>query len=160
MRLNLRQLILVSGISVALGAAGAGAVARLSDETRKNLDAAMHGEAFAAAKYMLYSEHARANGHKDLAAYFEKAASVERTDHFAKEAKLYGLVGSDEANLREAIKGESYESKMMYPQFAEQAKAAGDSEAVSLFREIAQDEAQHRDRFQSFLSKLSKEKPQ
>ncbi len=155
MSVNARHLLLVSGLSVALGAAGAGAVGQLSAQTKSNLDTAMHGEAFAAAKYMLYAERARASGHKDLATYFEKAARVERTDHFAKEAKLFGLAGSNEANLREAIKGESYESQTMYQQFAQQAEAAGDQQAAALFREIAKDEAQHQENFQAFLTKLS-----
>jgi rubrerythrin len=45
----------------------------------------------------------------------------------------------------------------MYPQFAEQAKAAGDKEAADRFAEIAQDETKHRDSFKAALAKLEKE---
>jgi len=38
----------------------------LDQETLDNLSTAMHGEAFAHVKYLLYAEHARKNGHKEL----------------------------------------------------------------------------------------------
>lgn len=143
MNASVRRLVIASGLSLALGAGTATAANGLSSQTRTNRDAAMHGEAFAAAKYMLYADKARGSGHKALAAYFEEAAKTERTDHFAKEERLFGLVGSNEANLRDAINGEHCETTM-YPKFAAQAEAAGDAQAASLFREIAKDEAQHR----------------
>jgi hypothetical protein len=39
----------------------------LSQKTQENLSTAMHGEAFAFAKYMLYAKHAEQNGNKDNA---------------------------------------------------------------------------------------------
>lgn len=128
-----------------------------SVQTHQNLSTAMHGEAFAFAKYTLYAEHARQSGHSELAALFEETANTERLEHFAEEAQLAGLVGSDEANLRDAIKGESYEVDTMYKEFAEQASAAGDQAALDRFSEIRKDETKHRDAYQSALDKLTKE---
>ena len=105
----------------------------------------MHGEAFAYVKYLLYAEHARKSGNKELADLFEKTANTERFEHFAEEAQLAGLVGSDAENLRDAIKGESYEIDIMYLEFAGQAKAAGDTAAAARFEEIRHDEIGHRD---------------
>lgn len=123
-------------------------------QTAENLSSAMHGEAFAFAKYMLYAEHARRNGHQELADLFARNAHTERFEHFAEEAKLAGLTGSDEDNLRDAIKGETWEFEHMYPDFATAAKEAGDAAAESRFLEIRTDEGRHRDMFQAALEKL------
>lgn len=68
----------------------------LKPQAVDNLSTTMNGEAFAYAKYLLYVEHARKNGNKELAELFEKAANTGRS-------------GSDADNLKDAIKGESYE---------------------------------------------------
>ena len=123
-------------------------------KTAENLSSAMHGEAFAFAKYMLYAEHARKSGNDPLADLFAQSAHTERFEHFAEEARLSGLVGSDEDNLRDSIKGETWEFDHMYPDFASKAKQAGDIAAQSRFLEIRADERRHRDAFQAALDKL------
>jgi len=128
----------------------------MNEQTMKNLSTAMHGEAFAYAKYLLYAEHARQNGNTKLADLFERTAKTERFEHFSEEEKLAGLVGSDSDNLKDAIKGESYETETMYREFAEQAKQAGDLKAANRFEEIRMDEAKHRDAFNAALSDLKK----
>lgn len=128
--------------------------AKINPQTAENLSSAMHGEAFAFAKYMLYAEHARKSGNQELADLFTQNAHTERFEHFAEEAKLAGLVGSDEQNLRDAIKGETWEFDHMYPDFAAKAREAGDAAAASRFLEIRNDEGKHRDAFQSALDKL------
>jgi len=110
----------------------------MNEQTRNNLLSAMQGEAFAFAKYMLFAEHARNAGHADLASLFETTA-----EHFAEEAQLAGLVGSDVENLRQAISGEAYEVDTMYREFAAQAEAAGESAAAARFQEIRADETGH-----------------
>jgi rubrerythrin len=126
-----------------------------SQETAENLASAMHGEAFAYAKYMLYAERARENGNHDLAQLFETSAKTERLEHFAEEARLAGLVGSDSDNLKDAIKGESYEVETMYRQFGEKASASGDKTAAERFEEIRHDEMKHRDAFKAALEKIA-----
>jgi rubrerythrin len=126
----------------------------LDQKTIDNLSTAMHGEAFAYVKYLLYAEHARKNGNKELAELFEKTAKVERFEHFAEEAELAGLVGSDADNLKDAIKGESYEVEMMYLEFAQMAKIAGNIAAAERFEEIRNDEMGHRDAFKIALAQL------
>ena len=126
----------------------------LDQKTLDNLSTAMHGEAFAYVKYLLYAEHARKSGNKELAELFEKTAKVERFEHFAEEAELAGLVGSDAANLKDAIKGESYEIDIMYLEFAQTAQVAKDIVAAGHFEEIRHDEMDHRDAFEIALAKL------
>jgi rubrerythrin len=126
----------------------------LDQKTLDNLSTAMHGEAFAYVKYLLYAEHARKSGNKELADLFEKTANTERFEHFAEEAQLAGFVGSDADNLKDAIEGESYEVDAMYPEFAQKAKVAGDTAAAARFEEVRHDEIAHRDAFKMALAKL------
>lgn len=130
----------------------------MNEQTRKNLLTAMHGEAFAYAKYMLFAQHARQQGQTELANLFERTAQVEHLEHFAEEAALAGLVGSDADNLRDAIQGESYEVDTMYREFAEQAEAAGEQAAADRFREIRADEMKHRDAYEAALHALNRKK--
>jgi len=124
--------------------------------TIDNLSTAMHGEAFAYAKYMLYAKRARQSGNKELAQLLEKTANEELLEHFAEEAELAGLIGGDADNLKDAIQGESYEVETMYRDFAEQASATGDKAAADRFEEIRHDEMKHRDAFKEALGKLVK----
>ena len=126
----------------------------VKSETRDHLMTAMRGEAFAAAKYQLFADHARMSGNDELADLFERTAKIERFEHLAEEAELAQVVGNDSANLEDAIAGESYEIDTMYREFAEQARAAGDQSAASLFEEIRRDEMTHRDAFTALLEKL------
>lgn len=148
-------LAIVAALFFAIGRTTADTRSKMSLKTQENLQTAMHGEAFAYAKYMLYAQHARALHHLELARLFEDAAQTERFQHFAEEAELLGLVGSDADNLKDAIKGESYEVDTMYFEFANQAKTAGDAAAADRFEEIRHDEMGHRDAFKAALQKLS-----
>jgi rubrerythrin len=129
---------------------------RLNEQTLKNLSTAMHGEAFAHAKYLLFAEHARKSGDTELAKLLEETAKTERFEHFAEEAELAGLVRSDMDNLKDAIRGESYETEIMYRNFAKQAEQVGDHAAAQRFEEIRQDELRHRAAFNATLANLEK----
>jgi len=89
-----------------------------------------------------------------LADLFEETAKVERLEHLAEEAELAGIVGSDAQNLKDSIKGESYEVETMYKDFAEQARKVGDLAAAERFEEVRRDEIKHRDAFKAELLKI------
>lgn len=127
----------------------------MNTQTKENLVTALHGEAFAYLKYVGFAKQARENGRPELAGLYEKIANVERLEHFAEEAALLGLFGTDTDNLQAAISGESYEVTTMYPQFAEQASAVGDKAAADLFTEIGSDEKGHLEAFGSALISLN-----
>lgn len=127
----------------------------MNKKTRDNLSTAMHGEAFAYAKYMLYAERARETGNAELSQLFEKTAKEELLEHFAEQAALAGLVGTDADNLKDAVSGESYEVETMYRDFAQEAAASGDKAAADRFEEIRHDEVKHRDAFNAALAKLT-----
>ena len=147
----------LSGLAVAAVAAGGFAYAAdtLQPSTRQDLMQAMQGEAFATLKYMAYADAARAHGNNELAELFDRVAQVERQEHFGEHARIYGLVGSDADNLRDAAKGESYETASMYPQMSERAEKAGDKQAAQHFREVGSDEATHRDAYTLWLQQVA-----
>ncbi|MCC2273980.1 rubrerythrin family protein [Streptomyces sp. ET3-23] len=124
----------------------------MDTQTRKNLDDALRGEAFAHASYTLYAAQAHREGRRTTGLLYLRTARVELGDHFRAAAKLAKLVGSDAANLGAAVSGEAYEAVTMYPTFARQAKEDGDDKAAELFSEIAKDEASHREAFQTALN--------
>jgi rubrerythrin len=126
----------------------------MNQQTKANLLTALHGEAFAYAKYRLFAEHARRHGRNELADLFDETARTELLEHFAEEAELLGLVGEDEANLQDAMDGEAYEVDTMYRTFAEQAQAAGDPAAAERFSEVREDEMRHREAFASALGSI------
>jgi rubrerythrin len=126
----------------------------LTARTRKNLLDAMHGEAFAFAKYKLFARQARKNGNNELADLFEKTADQEYFEHFMELAELLQLVGTDEQDIMDAIAGESFEVDAFYKQFADEARQDGDEDAAHRFQEIRHDEAYHQLAFQEALIKL------
>lgn len=127
----------------------------LAPQTRENLSAAMHGEAFANLKYLRYAEVARESGDEALAKLFEASANVEANEHFAREADALKLDGTNTANLLDAMAGEKYENMTMYVTFADQAEKAGDVKAAALFRQIAADEGDHYARFKAAHDRLA-----
>lgn len=115
----------------------------VSAQTKNDLLTAMHGEAFAHAKYLAYAQAARARGSARLAQLFTGTSNVELREHFAAEANLAGLAGSSRANLLDAVSGETAEATVIYPDAAQQAYQAGDRAVGNLFMETAHDEARH-----------------
>ncbi len=152
MTLPLARLARVTGTALALTTAVSvtGAQAALADprtpalSTVQDTRAAMRGEGFAHASYLFYADQADREGHRPVAELFRDAAEVELDDHFTKEAETIAYVGSDEANIRQALEGERFEATSMYPTYAEEARQDGDEAAAELFTEIAADEAEHR----------------
>src|ERR1051326_8353498 len=116
----------------------------LAERTRKNLLNAMHGEAFAFAKYKLFAQRARKNGRTELAGLFDKTADQEYFEHFMELADLLQLGETDEQDVTDAIAGESFEVDAFYKQFAGEARQDGDNVAAARFEEIRRDEAFHR----------------
>ena len=155
--------LLTTCITIALAVAGlisTGSAAEpsrkpLAESTRKNLETAMHGEAYANLKYQAYAEKARAGGNEKLAKLFEESANVEANEHFAREADALGLAGTDAANLLDAISGEHYENTQMYVSFADQAERAGDLKVAELFRQIAIDEGDHYQQYQDAAKEVA-----
>ena len=102
-----------------------------------------------------HAGQAARTGQPKLAKLFSGTAQIELREHFAGEAVLAGLVGSNAANLQDAIDGETDEATTMYPKYAHQASKKGCTVAADLFTEIAGDEAGHAAAYTTSLQALS-----
>src|ERR1019366_6053926 len=103
------------GAAALCALAGGAAVqaAELSQETLRNLNTAMHGEADAACKDPADAEVARKRGTEALPRFFEDPANVEANEHLASEAAASGLVSFDARNLGPAMAGDYQEHTKM-----------------------------------------------
>jgi rubrerythrin len=126
----------------------------MNAETHENVMAALHGEAFAHARYTLFAEAARRRGDDKLASMFEGIAAVELHEHFVELAELVDLVGADPDNIRIAIQDENTEVEATYPTFAKQARAAGEVAVADRFEEMAEDEREHEKALEAVLERL------
>jgi rubrerythrin len=126
----------------------------MDTQTELNVRAALRGEAFAHARYLLFAAAARKGGNEQLASMFEGIADVERQEHFAELAALAGLVGTDAENIRAAIEDENLEVEWTYPKFADQARGAGETAVAERFAEIAEDEREHEKSLEEALEQL------
>jgi rubrerythrin len=107
----------------------------MNPRTKRNLNTALQSEAFTHAKYLRFAARARTNENWDLAQLFQTTADTDRTESFAKEAELAGLVANDSENLRCAMEEKQAEAAM-YRQFAKEATADGDLVAATLFERM------------------------
>ena len=119
-------------------------------KTEENLKAGFAGESQARNKYTYYAQVARKEGYHYIAKIFEETADNERR-HAKDQLALLKGIGDTAANLEDAMNGEEYETSEMYPQFARDADEEGDKLAAALFRQIANVEAHHRDRYKKLL---------
>ncbi len=125
-------------------------------KTEKNLAAAFAGESQARNKYTYFAAVARKEGYHYIAKIFEETADNEKR-HAKDEFNLLNGLGDTAANLNAAIEGEHYETTEMYPTFAAEAEAEGNTAAAILFKQIAKVEAHHRDRYKKLLEMVENE---
>jgi rubrerythrin len=110
--------------------------------TQRNLDLAMHSEAFTSAKYQRFAAFARTGGNYQLGDLFSDIADENRTTHFAQEILLAGLISDDVSNVQDVIRDKRHQIGR-YRQFAEEAKNDGDENAASLFKALMADDELH-----------------
>ncbi|MFH0861379.1 MAG: rubrerythrin family protein [Candidatus Altiarchaeota archaeon] len=119
-------------------------------KTDENLKAAFSGESQARNKYTYFAKVAAKEGYYYIAKIFEETAENEK-QHAKDEFKRLNGIGDTKANLREAIKGEHYETTEMYPKFAKEADKEGKKEIAKLFTEVGEVEAHHEARYKKLL---------
>lgn len=124
--------------------------ALVSGRTLANVRTAMVGEAYASARYRLYSQAAYASGKSKIGNLFAGLATIELGEHYAALANQYGLVSSDRANLWSAITAESG-AIMSYATWSADATAAGDTADSRLLANIMGDEVGHRVSFAALI---------
>lgn len=126
------------------------------NKTIENLKAAFAGESQARNKYDYFAKVARKQGYHYIAKIFEETA-LNEMQHAKDEFKLLKGIGDTKANLKSAIEGEHYETTEMYPGFAKDAEAEGNKEATKLFKEVAEVEKHHEERYKKVLDMVEKD---
>lgn len=159
---------------IVLGLAGATALAAdapfKAGTTLENLQAAFNGESNAHARYLAFAQQADKEGYGKAASLFRAAAKAEEiharnhADVIKKmggtpEAKIEApVVASTKENLEAAIKGETYERDVMYPEFLQQALAERNPDAIRTFSFAKAAEAEHAKLYTSAAADPSKMK--
>lgn len=123
------------------------------NKTLANLMEAFAGESQANRKYLAYSRKAEKDGKFNAAKLF-KAASDAETLHALKHFEVAGKVGSTVDNLKDAVAGETYEYKDMYPDFVKLAEEEGNKAAVMSFKFAMKAEEVHARLYQEALESL------
>lgn len=126
-------------------------------KTEENLKTAFAGESQARNKYDYFAKQARKEKFLYLAKIFEETA-LNEMQHAKDEFKLLNGIKDTKENLKEAIKGEHYETTEMYPEFAKQAEEEGNEKAAKLFREIAKVEKEHEARYKRLLKMVEEDR--
>ena len=130
-------------------------------KTDENLKAAFAGESQANRMYLAFAKAAEQEGFPQIAKLFKAAAEAE-TVHAHNHFRVMGKVKSTAENLDEAISGETYEFKTMYPQFIEDAKAEGNKKALQSFDYANKVEQVHADLYKKAIeaAKAKKDLPE
>ncbi len=100
--------------------------------TQENLMGAFAGESQANRRYLAFAKKADSEGYHQIARLFRAAAAAE-TIHAHAHLRVAGQIGSTEENVKEAIKGESFEFMSMYPEYIQAAKDENEKSAEQSF---------------------------
>ncbi len=134
--------------------------------TLENLQAAFNGESNAHARYLAFAQKADSEGYGKAASLFRAAARAEQV-HFERHAKVIQELGGiptakietpvvqrTAENLEAAMKGEIYESTVMYPEFLAKAEKDQSKSAIDAFEDAGAAEAVHASLYKSALENL------
>ena len=122
-------------------------------QTEKNLMAAFAGESEARNKYTYFASKAKKEGFEQISELFLKTADNEK-EHAKLWFKELYEIGSTAENLTDAANGENYEWTDMYAGFAETAEKEGFSELAEKFRQVAEIEKKHEERYRALLKNI------
>jgi len=136
-------------------------------KTEKNLLASFAGESQARNRYTYFAGVADKEGYPPIAAIFTETADQERV-HAKSMFKILeggmveitttcpaGRLGTTAENLDAAAAGEHEEHTVLYPGFADTAKAEGFPEVAVLYRAVSKAEAFHERRFRALRDQLA-----
>ena len=125
-------------------------------KSMENLAAAFAGESQANRKYLAFAKKAEEEGYPQIAKLFKAAAAAE-TVHAHNHLRIMGGIKSTKENIKEAIDGETYEFKTMYPEFLEIAAQEGENQASWSFNIANEVEKIHAGLYQKASASLKKD---
>jgi len=139
-------------------------------ETEKNLLKAFAGESQARNRYTFFASEAKKEGFEQISAIFLETAENEK-----EHAKIFfkflegrdveitatypaGKIGNTGENLLAAANGEKAEWGKIYPEFEKIAGKEGFGEIAKSFKEIAEVEKRHEERYKKLLENVKTRK--
>jgi rubrerythrin len=124
-------------------------------QTMENLADAFAGESQAHTKYRYFAKIAREEGHEEIAKHFEHTADQEIL-HAWGHLELMIKKPTTKECLEMAIKGETYEFEIMYPNFKDTAEFEGDLVFANEANMQIQESKEHAEQFKELLTKAEK----
>lgn len=135
-------------------------------QTEKNLLKAFAGESQARNRYTFFASTAKKEGFEQISGIFQETADNEK-----EHAKVFfkyleggdctitaefpaGKIGTTAENLQEAADGEKMEWGTLYPEFEKVAREEGFNEIADSFKEIAEVEEHHEQRYRKLRENL------
>ena len=122
--------------------------------TLDNLMTAYNGEVNANARYLAFAKKANQEGY-DIAASLFRAAAAAEAVHYGRHAEVIKKLGgtpqatieilnvkSTRENIESALKGETYEKDVMYPEFLKQANKENIKDAIDALEDAGAVHAQ------------------
>lgn len=139
------------------------------NKTQADLLKAFAGESMARNKYTFFAKQARKEGYEWIARVFEETADNERAHAEEEYEKMtdkaamtntYDIhaIATTLENLKAAAAGEKYEWGQMYPDFEKIARQEGENEIADFFKEVAEVEEKHEERYLKLADLLAKNK--
>jgi len=143
-----------------------------NSKTMHNLMNSFAGESQARNRYTYFAGIARKAGYQQLAGIFEDTANNEKehakvffkhlVNYLGEEptivdvvAKFPVVLGNTLVNLKASVAGENEEWTLLYPEGAKIADEEGFPEVAESFRQIAEAEKEHENRFEAFVSNIN-----
>ncbi len=127
-------------------------------ESIDKLMAAFAGESQANRRYLAFAKKAEEEGIPQIAKLVRAAAEAE-TVHALNHLRIAGKVGMTVSNLDEAISGETYEFRQMYPEFIAVAQGEKNKQAEWSFTIANKVEEVHAGLYKKALDALNSKKP-
>jgi rubrerythrin len=122
----------------------------MDEQTRANLLQAMHEEAHAHAKFLLFAANAETAGEVEAAELLRRSAAAQE-EHFERMAEVYELTRTVVEDLGDAI---ATEVRTDYQAYAGQAHRVGEIEVARLFETIHSFKAAQREALGSVALRL------
>lgn len=126
--------------------------------SEEQLMMAFAGESQANRKYLAFAKQAEREGFHQVAKLFRAAAEAE-TVHAHAHLRTAGKIGNTSDNLKDALAGETYEFRQMYPEMITIAVQEGNKAAERSFSYANSVEAIHADLYSKAMEKMGDLEP-
>lgn len=125
-----------------------------NSKTYENLLAAYAGESQARVKYEYYASRAKKDGFVQMSNIFDETSRNEKEHAKIWFKLLHDGVPETTDNLKDGVKGELYEYRTMYADFAKIAYEEGYDEIGDLFTQVGAIEQHHAERYAKLLKNI------